>query len=152
MGGKSIKEICIETGKLPGNYNQINFCTFDIESLGIPFDDHSNGNTKIHSLQRVISIAVTASFRPSHSATEVFMRTEMTKQGHAKLITDLMIHLHKLQQELTDSIPNEITSAIQFMKDEIALFRKKERNYSIHQVNTIQYTPSLKFNLVSIEF
>ena len=137
MGGKSMKEICIESGKLPGNYNQINFCTFDIESLGIPFDDHSSGNTKIQSLQRVISIAVTASFKPSHLSTEIFMRTAMTKQGHSKLITEFMVHLHKLQQDLANSVPSEILSAVRFMKDEVAAFKKKERNYSIHQVTII---------------
>ena len=135
MGGKSVKDICISTGNLPENYNQTNFCTFDIESLGIPFNDHSNGNTKIHSLQRVISIAVTASFKPNFSSTEVFMRTSMTKQGHVKLITDFMVHLHKLQQELTNMVPDEITASIRFMKEEITAFKNKERNYSLYQVS-----------------
>ena len=134
MGGKSIKDICVETGNLPPNYNQTHFCTFDIESLGIPFNDHSSGNTKIHSLQRVISIAVTASFKPTYSATEVFMRASMTKHGQQKLITDFMVHLHKLQREMANLIPEEINKSIQYMKDEISAFKNKERNYSLHQV------------------
>ena len=121
-------------GYLPADYNQVNFATFDIESIGIPFNDHSTGNTQIHSLQRVVCVSITKSFGPAHSATEVFMRQQMTEAAYKNFITKMMVHLHSIQKEMVDLIPNQILQSISHLQTEVAAFKAKERNYSLSQV------------------
>ena len=135
LTSNTVRDFCIKHGFIPLNYHQINFCTFDIECVGVPIETDSTNRTSILNVQRVISVSVSKSF--GDRSTKVIVRKSMTEDDYHEFIKQFMNHLFEIREEFCRTIPTKIFESIKYIENEIQCFKQKERNYSFHQIKSL---------------
>ena len=138
MTEPGIREWCVSNGYLPNNYYQQHFASFDIETLGEQRNDSITGSSLIHSVQKVITIAVTSSFEDETNRTKVFVRKSFSKDDYENLIREFMTHLEKLQSQMMNLIPRQILTSVVKLEADLEEFKLGKRNYSPQQVTNMR--------------
>ena len=133
-----VRERCVEKGAFPNSFHPEHFVTFDIESVGSPSEVVISENTKLHSLQRAVSVSITRTFGNADNRTTVIVRRSMELNDYRIFIQDFMTHLMKLQEELQLVLPGTIRPKLDELYMSLAEFKEGIRNYSFNQVKQIR--------------
>ena len=138
MTESGIREWCVTNGYLSYDYYNQHFASFDIETLGESRNEQLTSSSLIHSVQKVVTISVTSSFEAEPSRTKVFIRKSFSKDDYENLIREFMSHLEKLQSQMMNLIPRQISTSIVKLEHDLEEFKIGKRNYSPQQVTNIR--------------
>ena len=145
---QGIRKWCVENNAIEDSFHIRDFVTFDIESIGSPMNVGIGKFTTLHSLQRVISVSVTKTFGDLKNRTKVFVRKSMSEQDYSLFIAEFISYVRSLRDEFQNILPTSIASTITRLKEEIAAYKNKERNYSFQQItrfrNAINFLENLR--------
>ena len=134
----TVRDWCIAKGAIPASFYPQHFASFDIESVGVPSDIVISEITRLHSLQRVVSVAVTSTFQDPADRTKVIVRDGMGEYEYRKFISEFVAYLKFLQSEFLKTLPVTLDKILDELKEDLAAFKRAERNYSLQQVNRIR--------------
>ena len=134
----TIRDRCIKSGAILESFHPRHFACFDIESVGVKSNVSISDFTKLHSLQRVISVSITATFRNDNEKTKVILRNGMDEHSYRTFINAFMSHLMDLQSELQSLLPASLHDKIAEGYLALSEFKLGNRNYSLMQVKRIR--------------
>ena len=136
LNADSIHQFLVKCGYIPESYFLDGFSTFDIECLGAKQskdddDDDDQAATTIKNLQHAVSIAIHDSF--SKRQPKFLLRTDNTKQGLEKLVSEFFAYLTELQVLHEENMPEwfqQNLMAITLKIRGLKLLRKRENLYN----------------------
>ena len=135
---QTAREWCINKNFISPEFLPRQFACFDIESVGVQLNEALGDASKILSLQRVISVAVSQTFPYENEKTKVFLRKSSSETHYREFIRVFIDHLLKLHAEHVSLLPDSVGTSINYLCEEISEFKAGRRNYSFQQIKRMQ--------------